>query len=375
MRLLAFILGAVFAISLAAPAEAYRYRFCGDRPLRLSGNNHGIFASTTSFPAGAWRDGLQNSVNQFNRNPSNFWYTLYSDTNGVALGNGQSEVWGSTNQSILQNAPAIAYSWWQCWWNPFTGWTVYMTEGDVIFDYTSTASNPFEWTPTRTRTLLTRYGGTRRLLQGTAVHEFGHAIGLLHVNTTYNVMGQDFTHLHTNSTTTNAYIGEDAANGAAFLYGNWASGPNDVAVEHWKYLGANGEYSTHQFTRLYNASGGALPTFSVNGMTGYQVRRGQIIRAEFTFENLGRATVSNLPIRFYVSGNDLITTTDRLILSITGASLARNTVSTWIYNMTIPSNLLLNTTYYLGPQVNPLRTIAEGDYSNNGTFHPIRIIP
>jgi hypothetical protein len=76
-----------------------------------------------------------------------------------------------------------------------------------------------------------------------------------------------------------------------------------------------------------------------------------------------------------VSGNDIISTTDRLIASITGASLARNTVSTWTYNMTIPANLALNTTYYLGPYVNPIGTYAETDYSNHATFLPIRVIP
>ena len=110
-------------------------------------------------------------------------------------------------------------------------------------------------------------------------------------------------------------------------------------------------------------------------MTGYYVRRGQIIRAEFTFENVGRATLTNLPIRFYVSTDDTISTSDRLIASIYGASLARDVVSTWTYNMTIPSNLALNTTYYLGPYVNPVGTYTESDYSNNATFLPIRVIP
>src|SRR5882724_10156470 len=225
MRVAALILGSLAAISLAAPADAFRYRTCGDKNLKLSSNNLGVYASSTSFPTGYWRDGLQNAINQFNRNPSNFYYSLYTDTNGLGLGNGQSETWGSTDQNILQGAPAIAYSYWQCYWTPFTGYVAYMTEGDVIFDYTNTAANPFEWTMTHTRTGLIRYGGSSRLLQGTATHEFGHALGLLHVNTTYNVMGSDFTHLHTNGKTTDAYVGEDAGNGTVFLYGLWNSGP------------------------------------------------------------------------------------------------------------------------------------------------------
>jgi hypothetical protein len=375
MRVTATILGALMAISLSTPADAYGYRTCGGKNLRLSGNNLGVYASAVSFPTGYWRDGLQNSINQFNRNPSNFYYSLYTDTNGVARGNGQSEIWGTTDQGVLQGAPAIAYSYWQCYWTPWSGWNVYMTEGDIAFDYTNTAANPFEWTATRLRTILIRYGGTRRLLQGTAVHELGHAVGLLHENRTYNVMGSDFTHIHTNGTVSDAYIGEDAGNATVFLYGLWASGPLDVAAEHWKYLGTSGEYSTHTKTILTNSAGGALSTLNVNGEVGYYVRRGQIIRAQFTFENNGRATVSNLGIRFYVSTNDIISTADRLILSLVGASLARNWVSTWTYSMTIPSNLALNTTYWLGPYVDPTNAVPETDHSNNATYLPIRVIP
>lgn len=369
MRILALIVGALIAISLSAPAEAFRYRTCGDKNLRLSGNSLGLYASSNSFPTGYWRDGLQNSINQFNRNPSNFYYSLYTDTNGLGLGNGQSEVWGSTDNSVLQNAPAIAYSWWQCYWNPFTGYVAYMTEGDVIFDYRA----PFQWTMTRSRTGLIRYGGSARLLQGTAVHEFGHAAGLLHVNTTYNVMGSDFTHLHTNGNVTDAYIGEDAGNGTVFLYGLWAGGPLDVAVEHFKYLGASGEYSTHQFTKILNSSGGALPySFTVAGMTGYYVQRGQLVRAEFTYENNGRATVA-VPIRFFVSGDDTINLADQNIGTTGNATLGRDTVSTWAIAIYIPWNLTVGGTYYLGAYINPVGTISESDYSNNASFLPIRI--
>ncbi len=369
MRIASLILGTLLALSLAAPAEAYRYRVCGNVPLKLSGNSLTLYASTNSFPAGSWYTGLQNAVSQFNRNPSNFYYNL-TTTTSVSLGNGRSEVWGSTNQSILQNAPAIAYSWWQCYYVPFYGYVAYMTEGDVIFDYTSTTANPFEWTTSHSRTNLIRYGGSKRLLQGTATHEFGHAIGLLHENRWYNVMGSDFTHLHTNSTTTDAYVGEDAGTAAVFLYGLWAGGPQDVALEHFKYLGTSGEYSTHQFTQLFNTLG----TLTINGMTGYYVRRGQTIQAEFTFENVGRTTASNIPVRFYISTNDLISTSDTLIKQIS-VTLSRDTVSTWKYSVTIPSNLALNTNYFLGAYINPVGTISETDYSNNGTFLPIRVIP
>lgn len=372
MRIGTMIASALLLVTLSTTAEAYRYRTCSGIPLRMSSNSVPVYSSDNSFPAGYWRDGLQNAINQFNRNPSNVFYTRYSDTNGVALNNGQNEVWGSTNQSILQGAPAIAYSYWDCYW--LFGWVARMKEGDVIFNYTNTAADPFEWTATRSKTALFNYTGTGRLLQATAIHEFGHAVGLLHVNTTYNVMGSDFSHVQTNGATTNAYIGEDTGNGTVFLYGLWASGPQDLGVAHWRYSGASGEYSTHAKTRVFNSAGALLPTVNVANETGYQVKRGMVIRAEFTKENNGRATASAVPIRYYVSTNDLISTTDRLLASGT-ITLGRDVVLTSSTTMTIPTNLALNTNYWLGVIINPTASVAETDRSNNATYIPIRVVP
>ncbi len=248
-----------------------------------------------------------------------------------------------------------------------------MTEGDVIFDYTNTAANPFEWTATRSKTALFTYTGTGRLLQGTALHELGHAAGLLHVNTTYNIMGSDFTHVHTNGSTTDAYMGEDASNGMVFLYGLWSGAGNDLAVQHWRHSGASGEYSTHARTRLFNASGVELPTVNVNGEIGYQVKRGQTVQAEFTYENNGKGTVTGLPVHYYVSTNDIISTTDRKLASST-FTLARDVVSTSKRSLKIPADLAF-ANYWIGAYVNPTGTIAESDTSNNSTYIPIRVVP
>ena len=372
MRIGALILGACIAIAVAAPAQAYRYRTCNGIPLKLTSNNLVVHSANNSFPAGYWLTGLDNAVSQFNKNPSNFYYTRVTDFGGVGLNNGESEIWGSTNASILQGFPAIAYSYWQCYW--VFGTTAYMTEGDVIFDYNNTVADPFEWTVTRSKTALFNYTGTGRLLQGTAIHEFGHALGLLHVNTTYNVMGSDFSHVHTNGSVTDGYIGENAGDGTVFLYGLWASGPQDVAVEHWRYLGASGEYSTHARVRLYNSVGALLPSFTVNGEGGYVVRRGQVVRAEFTYENVGRATVFSIPVYYYISTNDIISTGDRLIGSV-AMSLARDVVFDYNQPLTIPANLALNTNYWLGAVVNPTASVAESDRSNNASYIPIRVVP
>ena len=214
-------------------------------------------------------------------------YTRVNDDGVVGLNNRQNEVWGSTDPNILQGSPAIAYSSWECFRTP-TGLIARMTEGDVIFDYGRT-----RWTPLGQKNLLFTYTGSARLLQATAIHEFGHAAGLLHENTRYNVMGSDYTHVHTNGGVTNAYMGEDTGTANVFLYGLWAGAPQDLGVSHWRYSGAQGEYSAHARTRLFSDTTGALlPTTLVNGELGFVVRRGQAVRAEFTYENNGRTTVT-----------------------------------------------------------------------------------
>lgn len=364
----------VLAAAAATPAHAYRYRTCttgtGTVPLTLPGDFDTVHYSTTSFPvSGGWIDALNNTISQYNRNPSNFFLKLAADTNGVNLNNGESETWGSTDQTILNGAPAIAYSYWDC--NFFTA---KMKEGDVIFDYTNTVSNPFQWTPVRSKSALWSYTNLngKRLLQGTAMHEFGHASGLLHESRTYNVMGTDFTHLDTSGSTVNAYVGEDTGNALVFLYGLWSAGPLELGVAHWRYTGFSGEYSTHGRTRMFNSAGALLSKTMVAAEPRYNVTRGSTVKVEFTYENMGRATVSSIPVRFYISTDDVITTADRQIGSTTIGSLARDWVSTLKHSVAIPSNLSANTSYWLGVIVNPTSSITETYRDNNTSYIRIR---
>jgi hypothetical protein len=223
-----------------------------------------------------------------------------------------------------------------------------------------------------TRTNLWNYGGSFRPFQTTAIHELGHALGLAHTNNTYNIMGTDWTHIHANGTTARSYLGEDAANGVVYLYGTSGSTLEDLGVTHWKYLGTSGEYSTHQKTRVTNSSGGALPTFTVSGETGYYVSKGQVVRLELTYENNGKTTQSSSDVRFYVSTNNTISTSDTLLGSTT-FSLGRNTVMTTSNSLTIPSSLTSGVTYYLGAVIDADGSLGEMTEGNNATYLPIRI--
>src|SRR3546814_20372158 len=97
-------------------------------------------------------------------------------------------------------------------------------------------------------------------------------------------MGSDFEHIHVNGATATAYIGEDASDGAVFLYGTRAPAFEDLAVVHWKYSGPSGEYSDHTKTVVYNSGGAVLQTVNGAGGTGERVLPGQTGRAEVQYE-------------------------------------------------------------------------------------------
>ena len=97
------------------PALAFKYRSCLGDPLKFLSNTETVHASTVSFPAGYWARGIQDTVDKFNNNPSKFRYVLDMKQGKVGRNNGQSEIWGSKG-AILNKSPAIAYTYWTCYW-------------------------------------------------------------------------------------------------------------------------------------------------------------------------------------------------------------------------------------------------------------------
>lgn len=362
MNTLIAALSAVAALAAAPAALAYSYQSC-DSPgnkIKFGSNAVGLQGSSVSFPAGYWRDGITDTVNRFNQNPSNFRYNLSVNSGGVGRGNGENEIWFSNDQGLLNGAPARAFQRMTCYW--LFGWHYSMDEVDVVYDVDE------GYTATRTAAALTRYNGTGRALQSTGIHELGHGGPLNHVNSEYNVMGTDFEHMHANGGTVNAYVGEDTSDGLVFLYG--ARSWQDVAVTHWKYSGASGEYSDHTRTVMRTSGGGALSTRTIEGETGYRVNRGQTIQAEFTYENNGRDYRPNLVTGYYVSSNNWITTGDRRIGGATW-NLARDNVLTTSVTLTIPNDLTSGRAYWLGVIIDENGAVSEGVESNNATYIPI----
>lgn len=349
----------------ASPASAYRYNTCGDKVVKWSGTGKTMYPNSGSFPAGYWEDGIRETVRAFNRNPSKFRYGTVMDTGGVGISNGQSEIWGWPGW-LIADAPAVAVRTWTCYW--LFGWNTWMNEVDVIYNYDS----PFRWTASKSKYSLFNYQGSLQSLHTAGAHELGHGLPLEHENTEYNIMGADYSHIHVNGSIANAYIGEDASDAAVFLYGD-RGGWQDVGVVHWKYYGPSGEYSSHTRTEIYNSEGTQrVPWAFINGEIGHRVYRGQWVQVEFTYENNGSTNYAGIPVGYYISTNDYISTGDRLISSRSFA-LGRDNVYTGKRLVQIPTDLEPDTNYWIGVIIDNKNYIAEAVEWNNATYIPIYV--
>ena len=185
------ILCAAFILCVAGEASAYRWNKCRRNRLHWDHSPVRFRVSEVSLaPGGPYAVALQEAADRWNKSPSDFRYNLTCGERRVGTRSRQNEIWFSSTIS----APAV---------------TKYrrrrvscrFKEVDIIFRTTG------GYTTSRNRDMLWPYGGGFRPFQSTALHEFGHAQGLKHSRENYSVMGIDWTHVHTNGSTSTSYAG------------------------------------------------------------------------------------------------------------------------------------------------------------------------
>jgi CARDB protein len=205
------------------------------------------------------------------------------------------------------------------------------------------------------------------------MHELGHALGLAHEDDEYNIMGEDFTHIHAYGNTATAYPGEDASLGAVRLYGPTIVPREDVSVVHWRRTGVvQDEYSDHAPTRILDANGvelAAAEALSPNNMDpgAYAVRAGQEIQVEFSFENNGSTDQAHVPVVFVLSRDTLLSFGD-VFLADAHPTLDRNNVYTRTQVIHLPGNLVSGVRYRILAVVDPWNSIPEVFEDNNITY-------
>lgn len=72
--------------------------------------------------------------------------------------------------------------------------------------------------------------------------------------------------------------------------------------------------STHGRTNLFNMSNVELTGAGGTAEPVYRVNKGQTIKVELTYENLGKTSPLTAKIDFYLSTNDPFSTTDRFLV-------------------------------------------------------------
>lgn len=359
---LATLLGVTVCGALAGhtpEAVAYVSLKCDGQRVKWASNPF-IRASYISFPAGTvWAYAMQEAVDRWYQTPGNRWYTAaYGDTM-VGLENGENEVWFTSDDDLLDGAPARNFREWSCGSHE-------IEETDSVFD----SRKPF--TTSHYKPDLSPYGGPFRPFQTVAIHELGHGLGLEHEADEYNVMGVDRKHIHANGATATAYVGEDAAYGVAAIYGLYPDPYEDLSVTHWKYAGYgnSGGYSVHARPRLFDGAGNLLASYTDNGEPRYVVQRGQQVQAEFTYENSG-ANSQNTIIDFHLSPDQYISGSDPWI----GAyylTLHRGNANTYTHALSIPAAIAPGK-YALGVRVDRDFALSEMREDNNATHIDVEV--
>lgn len=345
-------------------ASAYTITTCNNGKKIKWNSDQATVRISSTFNDSPWLTPLIESIDEVENHAGQLNLSVVTSDSSVGFNNNQSEVWWA-NSVIVGGTerPAAATGKSSC--------SSGITERDIRFN------NTWNWDLSEQLDNLRGIGGLKRSFRGVAMHEFGHFIGLGHVTDTYSIMGSDTVHVHLDRDSGKHYFGEDATRGATVLYG---STPilqgifNDLAVTSFRRTGESNGYSTHGPVRIFNSLGSVLSSFNdVNGVRGYRVSKGQQIKVEFGYENLGYSFIDDVRLRYFISTNNWITTADNLIGTQNNMQFSPDVVSYWQKTLTIPNTLVSGNTYYLGVIIGRENGDADLRPENDTSYIPIRI--
>ncbi|MDG9670119.1 matrixin family metalloprotease [Hahella sp. CR1] len=319
-------------LCLAAPfAGAYTYRTCDGNAIKWNGNQTTMYISTTSFPAGStWDSRLQNAMWHWNNvKGSRFLYYVNRDTDGSHNdNNGRNEVY--LDNSLGGSTLAVTLTRYHCYW--LFGYQYGIDETDIGFN------NNIGW---NLGDLNYANLGSPYSFESVALHELGHALGLLHEDRWMATMNS----YYPNSGPLGHYkewdpLADDRL-GSRVIYPD-STTETDIAGSVFKHTGTGTSGLVSSPTYAY---------------------RGSNVTIEFTFSNQSTAT-KTFDISFYLSSNNYISTGDTYLGSNYGAWGSQGFTGTFSRTLYIPTTVAPGT-YWLGFIVDPNNAISESVESNN----------
>jgi hypothetical protein len=285
-----------------------------------------MYISTTSFPAGSvWDARLQNAMWHWNNvKGSGFNFFVGRDTDGThRSGNGVNEVYlGSEPGSAL----AVTITRYHCYW--LFGWHHGIDETDIAF------RSGLAWSTTPLN--YANLGSLK--IEGVALHELGHALGLGHESRWLATMNPTY-----------------PAGGTLGWAKEWDPLPDDRQGERFLYRDSTTERDVAGSAFKSPPPGLVSSPASAN--------RGSYVTIQWTFGNLGTSTQS-FNVGFYLSTNDIISTGDRLLGTNFGAWGSPGFIGTFSRTLYIPTSVAPGV-YYLGFLLDNNSALAEANETNN----------
>lgn len=318
-------------------AQAYSWRTCDGDRLRWNRQWTNMYISTTSFPpSSTWDARLQNAMWHWNNAAgSRFAYYFGRDTDGShRSGNGRNEVY--LDSGLAWTTLGVTRTRYHCYW--FFGWHHGIDETDVGFNSDRTWNlGIFDY--------VDDLGGVINF-ESVALHELGHALGLLHENRWMATMNASYPNSGPLGTIREWDPLADDRNGVRFLYPT-NTNETDIAGSVFRRTGSG--------------------TSDLVGSTPSTVP-GSTVTIGFTFSNLSTERVT-FDIDFYLSTNDYISTFDRLIGTNNGAWADPGATGTYSRTLYIPSDIAPGT-YWIGFLVDSDSGLAEANEVNNRMAMP-----